>query len=78
MKVTESDGKTFYRHLTNSLYISNIRSKSDGDGEKCIKKFFVAENDTQPLFLLFVWRKQNFFLILQIDNRKKNECNLIK
>jgi len=40
IEVTVSDGETFYHHLTNSLYISDIRSKSDGDGEKCIKKFF--------------------------------------
>jgi len=38
--VTVSDGETFHRHLTNSLYFSNIHQKSDGDGKKCIKNLF--------------------------------------
>jgi len=41
MEVTVSDGETFYRHLTNSLYINNIRSKSDGDGKSCKYKIFL-------------------------------------
>ena len=43
-----SDGETFYRHLTNSLYISDIRSKSDG--EKCIKNFFCGRKRHSTTF----------------------------
>jgi hypothetical protein len=62
MKVTESDGKTFYRHLTNSLYISNIRSKSDGDGEKCIKKIFCGRKQHPTTFSSIRLAKTKLFL----------------
>ena len=62
MDVTVSDGETFYHHLTNSLYISDIRSKSDGDGEKCIKKIFCGRKRHSTTFSSIRLAKTKLFL----------------